>query len=87
MFAVDPTRQAGGIGAAMLAEAERFVRDDWQQGRLTMQVIEVRTELIEWYERRGYRRTGAALPFPYDVVARAGPRFEGLRFVVLAKNL
>jgi GNAT superfamily N-acetyltransferase len=87
MFAVDPTRQAGGIGAGVLAEAERIARDDWGRRRLEMQVIEVRTELIAWYERRGYRQTGAALPFPYDVQARIGPRIAGLRFVVLTKAL
>ena len=25
----------------------------------------VRTALIAWYERRGYRLTGATLPFPF----------------------
>lgn len=87
MFAVDPHRQAGGIGNAMLIEAERIARDDWHSARMTMQVIEVREELIRWYERRGYRRTGDALPFPYDVQAGRGPRMKELRFLVLEKGL
>ena len=31
-----------------------------------MTVITVREELIAWYERRGYARTGELLPFPYS---------------------
>lgn len=87
MFAVDPTRQAGGVGAAVLREAERIARDDWRVARVTMQVIDVRSELIAWYERRGYRRTGETIPFPYDVTARTGPRVSGLGFAVLEKTL
>jgi ribosomal protein S18 acetylase RimI-like enzyme len=87
MFAVDPTRQAGGIGAAVLSEAERIARDEWRVPRLVMQVIDVRAELIAWYERRGYRRTGEAIPFPYDVQKRAGPMVAALTFVILGKDL
>ncbi|MFL6240283.1 MAG: GNAT family N-acetyltransferase [Actinomycetes bacterium] len=87
MFAVDPTRQADGVGTAMLAEAERIARDLWRLPRVTMQVIEARTELIDWYARRGYHQTGNALPFPYDVQARTGPRIAGLRLVMLEKAL
>ena len=29
MFSVRPTLQGGGVGKAMLAEAERIARDDW----------------------------------------------------------
>jgi GNAT superfamily N-acetyltransferase len=87
MFAVSPAKQAGGIGTAVLVEAERYVRDEWRLPRLVMQVIEVRDELITWYERRGYRRTGDTIPFPYDVQSRTGPRIAGLRFVILEKAL
>ena len=31
---------------------------------MQMTVITQRRELIEWYERRGYRRTGKIIPFP-----------------------
>ena len=87
MFAVDPTRQGGGVGDAMLAEAERIVRDEWHRPQLTMWVIGVRGELIAWYERRGYKRTGEAVDFSYDADAPAGPIEPGLEFLVLAKEL
>ena len=32
---------------------------------MEMTVIDARTDLIAWYERRGYVRTGETRPFPY----------------------
>ena len=87
MFAVDPLLQAGGIGKAILAEAERVVRDEWQLPMMRMTVIDLREDLIAWYERRGYRRTGIKKPFP-AVDPRFGlPRRDDLRFEVLEKGL
>jgi ribosomal protein S18 acetylase RimI-like enzyme len=87
MFAVDPQRQAGGLGKAILAEAERLVRDDWRLPMMRMTVIDLREDLIAWYERRGYRRTGIKKPFP-AVDPRFGlPKRDDLRFEVLEKEL
>ena len=87
MFAVAPLLQAGGIGKAILAEAERVVRDEWQLPVMRMTVIDLREDLIAWYERRGYRRTGIKKPFP-AVDPRFGlPRRDDLRFEVLEKGL
>ncbi len=87
MFAVDPTRQDGGFGRLVLAEAERLSRDEWGAERIEMSVIDLRVPLIEWYERRGYRRTGATLPFPYGDERYGLPRRDDLRFAVLEKVL
>ncbi|MFT7467820.1 MAG: hypothetical protein ACI8PP_001062, partial [Candidatus Pseudothioglobus sp.] len=35
--------------------------------RMIMSVITLREELIAYYERRGYRRTGEFEPFPTDL--------------------
>jgi len=51
-----------------------------------MTVIEQRDELIAWYERRGYRRTGRTAPFPYGDVRFGEPKRADLRFVVLRKD-
>lgn len=51
MFAVRPARQGAGIGKGILAEAERFTRDEWSVGEMHMTVISVRDDLIAWYER------------------------------------
>jgi len=87
MFAVSPTLQAGGIGSAVLAEAERHARDVWGADRMELYVISQRTELIAWYARRGYRPTGARKPFPYGDERFGLPRRPDLAFTVLAKAL
>jgi ribosomal protein S18 acetylase RimI-like enzyme len=65
MFAVDPRLQGGGVGKALVAACERTARETWGSTAMTMTVISLREELIAWYERRGYRRTGRHLPFPF----------------------
>jgi ribosomal protein S18 acetylase RimI-like enzyme len=87
MFAVRPVLQGGGLGKAVLAEAERIVRDDWGLATIRMTVIDLREDLMAWYERRGYRRTGVKKPFP-AVDPRFGvPKRDDLRFEVLEKPL
>jgi ribosomal protein S18 acetylase RimI-like enzyme len=86
MFAVDPELQGGGLGKTVLAEAERIAREQWQCGAMRMTVIEQRAELIAWYERRGYRRTGEYQPFPYGDERFGIPRRDDLRFEVLLKE-
>jgi len=86
MFSVRPGLQGGGIGKALLAEAERIVREEWQLPMMQMTVIDVRDELIAFYERRGYRRTGILKPFPYGDERFGQPRREDLRFEILEKR-
>jgi len=85
MFAVRPDLQGGGIGDAVLREAERIVRDDWRLPAMRMTVIDVRDALIAWYARRGYRRTGVFQPFPYGDTRFGIPLRDDLRFEVLEK--
>jgi ribosomal protein S18 acetylase RimI-like enzyme len=87
MFAVDPASQAGGLGKSLLREAERIARETWGCQRMEMTVIVQRDELIAWYERRGYRRTGTYKPFPYGQERFGIPRRDDLRFELLVKEL
>lgn len=87
MFAVQPGLQGGGIGKLVLSEAERIAREEWQCTHMRMTVIDVRDELIAWYERRGYRRTGEYQAFPYGDERFGIPRREDLRFEWLTKRL
>jgi len=87
MFSVNPTLQGAGIGKAVLAEAERIAREQWRCPAMRMTVIDIRDELIAFYERRGYRRTGIKKPFPYGDARFGLPKREDLRFEVLEKNL
>jgi ribosomal protein S18 acetylase RimI-like enzyme len=87
MFSVNPTLQGGGIGRAMLGEAERVAREDWNCREMQMTVISIRDELIAWYERRGYHRTGQYKPFPYGDERFGLPKRDDLRFELLVKPL
>ena len=86
MFSVRPDLQGGGIGKQLLAEAERLAREDWRLPAMRMTVIDIRDELIAFYERRGYRRTGITKPFPYGDARFGIPRRDDLRFEVLEKS-
>ena len=86
MLTVAPDRQAGGIGKALLGRSEELARE-WGCRGMRMTVIEVRKELISYYERRGYERTGATEPFPEDDRRFGLPKVRGLRFVELTKTI
>ncbi|MGY4978663.1 GNAT family N-acetyltransferase [Streptomyces sp. 900105755] len=87
MFAVSPALQGAGLGKAVIAEAERQAREDWGATEMHMTVISVREDLIAWYERRGYRRTGKTTPFPYGEERFGIPLRADLEFELLVKQL
>ncbi|MER5946682.1 GNAT family N-acetyltransferase [Streptomyces sp. NPDC001904] len=87
MFAVSPALQGAGLGKQIIAEAERRARETWGVREMHMTVISVRDELIAWYERRGYRRTGETTPFPYGDERFGIPQRPDLRFELLVKPL
>ncbi|MFF3487894.1 GNAT family N-acetyltransferase [Streptomyces sp. NPDC002701] len=87
MFAVSPGLQGAGLGKVIIAEAERLARATWGSTEMRMTVISAREELIAWYERRGYRRTGEMTPFPYGDERFGLPQRDGLQFELLVKPL
>jgi ribosomal protein S18 acetylase RimI-like enzyme len=87
MFAVDPTRQRRGLGKALLAEAERIAAAHWGADEMHMTVISAREDLIAWYVRRGYIRTGRMSPFPYGDARFGIPLRDDLKFELLIKSL
>mgnify|MGYP002784693566 CR=1 FL=1 len=87
MLAVRPTLQGTGLGRRVVADAESFARDHWGARSMRMKVIAQRVELIAWYERRGYRRTGETAPFYYGDPRFGLPKRDDLSFVVLARPL
>ena len=64
LLCVDPERQAGGLGRMLVREVEQLAAEVFVSKVMELIVVDVRTELIAWYERRGYRRTGTLRPFP-----------------------
>lgn len=85
-LAVAPGLQDQGRGRRLLEAAEQ-----WAIARganaIRMTVVNVRTSLIAWYERRGYSQTGATEPFPYHDDRFGRPRRADLHFLVLTKSL
>jgi GNAT superfamily N-acetyltransferase len=84
MLSVSPLIQAKGIGKLLLAAAEERAKRLGCQA-IFMKVISARTELIQWYERKGYSRTGETEPFPTD--GRFGKPTQALEFIILEKKL
>ena len=86
MFTVDPLKQAGGLGKILIFEAEKFLTSRFSVKRVWMTVIVQREELIAWYVRRGYRRTGKFKPFPYDNERFGKPKRPDLKMEILEKK-
>lgn len=86
MLVIKPALQAKGLGSRLMQVAETWIRKEWDSRRAEMQVITLREELIAYYERRGYRRTGEMRPFPSE--PKFGlPKVDNLQFTVLEKWL
>ncbi len=64
MVAVHPEVQKQGVGGEMLKQVEAFAKAHLGQGWVKMQVIESRRELLAYYERRGYEKSGVTGPLP-----------------------
>jgi ribosomal protein S18 acetylase RimI-like enzyme len=67
MLAVDPSLQGKGIGKKLMAFAEADLK---RRGctRMQLRIVNVRTELLEFYGRQGYREIGTTpYPFPNKV--------------------
>jgi ribosomal protein S18 acetylase RimI-like enzyme len=86
MLVVKPGLQSRGIGKQLMQAAEAVARETWAITKVTMSVISVRQELIAFYERRGYRRTGRKKPFVADDT-HGFPKSQHIEFEVLEKNL
>lgn len=80
MLCVDPALQAEGLGRALIADAEDMATEVFGATTMEMTVIDARTDLIAYYERRGYVRSGETRPFPYGDARRFG-------MVVLERSL
>jgi ribosomal protein S18 acetylase RimI-like enzyme len=86
MFAVRPDIQGGGLGKTMLEAAERQIKELWRIDTVYMTVINLRQDLIAYYERRGYKRTGERKPFPFDLAGLGATRTD-FHLTVLRKSL
>lgn len=85
MLAVHPVLQGTGIGGGLLAMAEQHAAAAWSSTRFRMAVLSARTELLAFYQRRGYRRTGIVTGYPRDA-GSGTPKQPGLEIETLEKE-
>lgn len=84
MLTVSPLLQANGIGRQLLHQAE-IVATELHCNSIYMTVITSRSELIQWYQRRGYQPTGEILPFHEGT--RFGLPRQKIELAVLEKEV
>jgi GNAT superfamily N-acetyltransferase len=84
MIAVKPSLQNKGHGKAMIQAAEAMTLREWRVAGYHMAVISIRYELITFYERLGYLKTGEYRDFPVNS-SLWQPKVEGLNLQYLAK--
>ena len=87
MLAVRPGLQSAGLGRRVLDEAERTVVAEWNATALQLVTLHVRSEVIAWYERRGFELTGETRPFPYGDERYGRPTRDDLLLVSMKKSL
>jgi ribosomal protein S18 acetylase RimI-like enzyme len=86
MLSVKPTLQNQGIGKQLISAAETIAQQQWDVNSMRMAVIPCREQLIAYYQRRGYVRTGETIPFPVNP-ALWTPKVSGLCLEWLEKVL
>jgi len=85
MFSVSPALQNGGVGRALIEEAEVIARQS-SLHTISMTVIRSRVELVSWYERRGYTFTGEIQPF-HEHGRFGEPKQDLIELIVMEKTV
>jgi ribosomal protein S18 acetylase RimI-like enzyme len=84
MLSVWPKRQGQGIGKYVLTASANYAAKN-NCSKIHLTVISARPELIAWYERHGFQRTGEIQPF--HVGEKFGIQKQPLELVVLEKHI
>jgi ribosomal protein S18 acetylase RimI-like enzyme len=80
LLSVDPVQQQSGLGSLLMTEAEKHCQSHGSRF-MDILIVNLRTELAPFYQRRGYAETGT-LPFPADVKTK-----HPCHFITMAKPL
>ena len=85
-FAIDSSVQNLGFGKQMLNYVEAYVAQSCSEVRdLIMYVLDVRSELIAYYQRRGYQITGHTAPYPVN--ANVGRPLVPIQLIEMKKAI
>ena len=82
MLSVSPILQAKGIGKQLMNAAAIYAKRE-RCDSIFMRVISIRYELIDWYEKQGYYKTGQTEAFPND--NSFGIPTQPLEFLIMEK--
>ena len=83
-FAVNPNLQNQGLGKKILNLAEEYAIQELGYKITSMAVISQRKELISFYERQGYIKTGRKFEYPTDLNIGV-PKIKGVTIEHLEK--
>jgi ribosomal protein S18 acetylase RimI-like enzyme len=86
MLTVEPSLQGTGLGKIILLHIESIARKE-NKNKIRLTVIPQRKELIEFYERRGFKATGREENFPYHDPANGNPKISDLKLKEYIKTL
>ena len=85
-FCTDPHVQNMRVGRSVLEYAEQYaLRKVPHLLNVVMYVLDVRSELIAYYERRGYVKTGNEQPYPVE--ADVGVPMVPIKLIEMKKDL
>ncbi len=84
MLATEPGLQGTGLGKQMLCHAEAHAREFFRASVLRLSVLSARTELVAFYQRRGFVPAGAEQDYPRHAGVGT-PRLPSLRVMTLIK--
>lgn len=85
MLAVNPKLQGAGAGKQMLAHAESYASENFGSQKFLIVVVSSRSELLSFYLRRGYQKTGSVMDYPLSAGAGT-PKHANLKIEVLEKR-
>lgn len=86
MLTVNPALQGQGLGKLLLEHAEKIAKG-YELSKIRCTVIPVRSELIAFYERRGFRPTGRIENFPLHDERFGIPKVDGLALKEFIKDI
>ncbi|KAF4970974.1 hypothetical protein FSARC_2077 [Fusarium sarcochroum] len=85
LLAVDPNMHRGGLGRQVLAYGEEYLAREMGVTKFGLNALVTRVELIKWYERQGYVKTGETSTIPLERT-RGQDIPDELVFVEMDKN-
>eukprot|EP01111_Echinosteliopsis_oligospora_P010554 TRINITY_DN3312_c0_g1_i2.p1 TRINITY_DN3312_c0_g1~~TRINITY_DN3312_c0_g1_i2.p1 ORF type:complete len:153 (+),score=34.87 TRINITY_DN3312_c0_g1_i2:134-592(+) len=66
MLSVSPQLQSNGLGTLLLNGALDLCRSSFKAKKAVVTVIHVRTELLAWYSKVGFKDVNEKMEFPYE---------------------